>query len=86
MKDKKSLIATISDIDSTLKSNKYNISNYLHESNVKKPCYCNDKTAVEDYKNMKAELSDLNFGSSSCKLAYLQIRVSDYHINNKNLH
>jgi|GEM_PF-2894388 len=86
MKGKKSLLTTISDIDSTLKSNKYNISNYLHENNVKKLYCCGDKTAIEDYKNMKAGLSDLNFCSSPCKLAYLQIRVSDNHINNRNLH
>jgi len=78
MKNKKNFLTKISDIDSNLKNNRFNFNNCT-QHNVIKKFYCSDKSAIEDYKNLKSEISDLNFEMSPKKLAYQKIRIRNFH-------
>jgi len=76
MKNEKSFLTKISDIESNLKNNKLN--NCSNPEIAKKSC-CYDKSAIEDYKNLKSEINDFNFGISPGKLACQEIRIRNYH-------
>lgn len=78
MKDEKIFLTRISDIDRNLKNNKFNFTNCTHQE-VIKVSYCSDKSAIEDYKILKAEITDFNLEICPGRLACQEIRIRDFH-------
>jgi hypothetical protein len=78
MKNRKSFLTVISDIDSNLKNNKLNFTDNSHQEIAKIP-YCNDKSAIEDYKSLKTEIDNLNLEMRPGKLAYQEVRIRNYY-------
>ncbi|MDD3012867.1 MAG: hypothetical protein PHC34_04115 [Candidatus Gastranaerophilales bacterium] len=78
MKSENDFLTKISNIDSNLKNNKLGFNSHMQNEPAKKSYYC-DKSAIEDYKNMKSEINDFNFEISPQKLAYQELRIRNFH-------